>query len=599
MEESVKKSGRVLVNASLVTEELLVKAQDQQNKTGQRLTEVLIAMGVNAEAIRQALATRLKVPEISLQDYQPESDLLDLIPESWVVKHGIIPLERVQNILTLGMVNPFDIEVVKDIRFKTGLNVRVAVVSESELSRVIDACFGASSSPTSEVNLDEVLKDIGNEEIEILAQSQLEEEEEDEFPEGMESEAPVIRLVDRMIQDAVRARATDIHIEPAQSKVLVRYRIDGVLRDILNVPKYVQGPLLSRIKVMGSMDISDKRRPQDGRSKIKIGKRVVDLRISSLPTMYGEKIVIRLLEQKKGVISIGDIGFSSHLVQAIGQLTQHPQGMILVTGPTGSGKTTTLYSILSRLNDGTTNIVTVEDPVEYQVPGINQVQINVKAGMTFANGLRSILRQDPDVVLVGEMRDHETAEIAFHAAQTGHLVLSTLHTNDAASTVTRLLSMGIDPYLIASSVLGILAQRLVRQLCAQCKEPVSPDQKLEKWVPKDAEDKAYQVFAAKGCKRCRETGYLGRFPISEILVPNDTIRDLIMKGLADRAILNVARKGGMKTIFEDGIDRVLQGLTTLEEVTRVVAPPRPLPEGRKKKPSLVAIEGNKQASSDK
>ena len=230
----------------------------------------------------------------------------------------------------------------------------------------------------------------------------------------------------------------------------MRYRVDGVLKDVLNVPKYVQGPLLSRVKVMGSMDISDKRRPQDGRSKIKIGKRVVNLRISSLPTMYGEKIVLRLLEQKKGVISIGDIGFSPHLVQSISQLTQHPQGMILVTGPTGSGKTTTLYSILSRLNDGTTNIVTVEDPVEYQVPGISQVQINVKAGMTFATGLRSILRQDPDVLLVGEMRDHETAEIAFHAAQTGHLVLSTLHTNDAASTVTRLLSIGIDPYLIAS-----------------------------------------------------------------------------------------------------------------------------------------------------
>ncbi|MCZ6546500.1 MAG: ATPase, T2SS/T4P/T4SS family, partial [Deltaproteobacteria bacterium] len=452
MEDSVKKSGRVLVNAALVTEELLVKAQDQQENSGRRLTEVLIALGVNSESIRQALATCLKVPEISLQDYQPESDLLDLIPESWVVKHGIIPLERVQNILTLGMVNPFDMEVVKDIRFKTGLSVRVAVISEVELARVIDACFGASSAPAPEVNLDDVLKDIGNDEIEILAQAQQEEEEEDEFPEGMESEAPVIRLVDRMIQDAVRARATDIHIEPAQSKVLVRYRIDGVLRDILNVPKYVQGPLLSRVKVMGNMDISDKRRPQDGRSKIKMGKRVVDLRISSLPTMYGEKIVIRLLEQKKGVISIGDIGFSPHLVQSIHQLTQHPQGMILVTGPTGSGKTTTLYSILSRLNDGTTNIVTVEDPVEYQVPGINQVQINIKAGMTFAIGLRSILRQDPDVVLVGEMRDHETAEIAFHAAQTGHLVLSTLHTNEASSTVTRLLSLGIDPYLIASSV---------------------------------------------------------------------------------------------------------------------------------------------------
>jgi type IV pilus assembly protein PilB len=268
--------------------------------------------------------------------------------------------------------------------------------------------------------------------------------------------------------------------------------------------------------------------------------------------------------------------------------------MILCTGPTGSGKTTTLYSLLSSLNNGTTNIVTVEDPVEYQVPGINQVQINVRAGMTFASGLRSILRQDPDVVLVGEMRDHETAEIAFHAAQTGHLVLSTLHTNDAASTVTRLLSI-----LIASSVLGILAQRLVRQLCPQCKEPVSLDQKLTKWMPKDAKDKPHQVFAPKGCKRCRESGYYGRFPIAEILTPTDTIRDLILKGLADREILNVARRAGMKTIFEDGIDRVLQGLTTIEEVTRVVAPPRPMSEVGKKKPPLVAIKGTKAAKNDK
>jgi type IV pilus assembly protein PilB len=432
MENSERKIARVLLNAELLTEELLVKAQDQQNKSGRRLTEILIALGVNAEGIRQALATHFKVPEISLQSYILGEELVELIPENWVLKNGIIPLERVQNILTLGMVNPFDIEVVKDIRFKTGLNVRVAVISEAELPGVIERCYGASAQ-TAEVDLDEVLSDIGSEEIEILAQTHLEEEEEDEFPEGMESEAPVIRLVDRIIQDAVKARATDVHIEPAQSSVHVRYRIDGVLRDILEVPKYVQGPLLSRVKVMGSMDISDKRKPQDGRTKVKVGRRVVDLRISSLPTMFGEKIVLRLLEQKKGVISVGDIGFSSHLVQSVGQLTQSPQGMILCTGPTGSGKTTTLYSLLSSLNNGTTNIVTVEDPVEYQVPGINQVQINVRAGMTFANGLRSILRQDPDVVLVGEMRDHETAEIAFHAAQTGHLVLSTLHTNDAAS----------------------------------------------------------------------------------------------------------------------------------------------------------------------
>ncbi|MFQ5852815.1 MAG: GspE/PulE family protein [Candidatus Binatia bacterium] len=591
MEDSGKKTGQVLLSAGLITEQLLEQADQQQKKTGGRLTEILVGLGVDAEAIRQTLAARLKVPEVNLRGRQVDPDLMKLVPKSWVEKHGSIPLERVENILTLGMVNPFDIEVLKDIRFKTGLNVRVAVISETELPGMLESGYDASTKSL-EINLDDLLpKGRIADGIEVLSQGQQEEEEE-EFLEGLGSEAPIIRLVDRIIQDAVVARATDIHIEPARGSVRIRYRIDGVLADIQDIPKFVQGPLLSRIKVMGNMDISDKRRPQDGRSKIKLGERVVDLRISSLPTMFGEKIVLRLLEQKKGVISVGDVGFSPHVFQAINRLLDYPQGMILVTGPTGSGKTTTLYSALSRLNDGTTNIVTVEDPVEYQVPGINQVQINVKAGMTFASGARSILRQDPDVVLVGEMRDHETAEIAFHAAQTGHLVLSTLHTNDAASTVTRLLSMGIDPYLIASSVLGILAQRLVRHLCSQCKVPVSLDENLARWLPSDAEERPHQIFAAKSCKRCRETGFWDRFPIAEILVPNDTIRDLILKGRPDREIMNVARRAGMKTIFEDGVARVLQGLTTLEEVTRVVAPPRPPSEEGKRKTPLVALQGS-------
>ena len=589
MEDSGQKVARTLLKAHLIDSDLLKKAEQQQKKSGRRLTEILIALGVDAEVIRQALALRLKLPEIVLKDLKVDADVVGLIPESWVQKHGIIPLDRVENTLTLGAVDPFNIEIIKDIRFKTGLNVRVAVVSETELSSMTESSFGTQAAPV-EVNLDEVLQDVGNPDIEVLAQGNPEEEEE-ELPEGVEPEAPIIRLVDRVIQDAVRARATDIHIEPGRGNVQVRYRIDGVLRDILTVPKYVQGPMLSRLKIMGAMDISDKRKPQDGRSKIKVGKKIVDLRISSLPTMFGEKIVLRLLEQKKGTISVGDVGYPPPVLHILNDLLSHPQGMILVTGPTGSGKTTTLYSALSRLNDGTTNIITIEDPVEYQVPGINQVQINVRAGMTFASGLRSILRQDPDIILVGEMRDHETAEIAFHAAQTGHLVLSTLHTNDAASTVTRLLSMGIDPYIIASSVLGIMSQRLVRQLCPQCKVPISMDEKFTQWLPPGAKEMPHQIFGAKGCKACRDTGFLGRFPIVEILVPNDTIRDFILKGRSDREIMNVARQCGMRAIFEDGMDRILQGLTTFEEVIRVVAPPQPpAPEEKKKVSVLKAKE---------
>ena len=587
MEESGKKVGRILLDIGLVNVDLLKKAEQEEKRTARRITEILIALGADSELIRQAFATRLKLPEAVLQGRKIEPDVVALIPEAWVQKHGIIPLERVENTLTLGMANPFNIEIVKDIRFKTGLNVRVAVISEAELPGMIQVCYGTPAAAAMEFNLDQVLGDIANPEVEVLAQGHTEEEEE-EIPEGMATEGPIIRLVDRIIHDAVRARATDIHVEPARSNVHVRYRIDGVLRDILDVPKYVQGPTLSRLKIMGSMDISEKRKPQDGRSKIKVGSRIVDLRMSSLPTMYGEKIVIRLLEQKKGVVSLADIGFSPHIFGALNKPLEHPQGMILVTGPTGSGKTTTLYSALSRLNDGTTNIVTVEDPVEYQVPGINQVQINIRAGMTFANGLRSILRQDPDVILVGEIRDHETAEIAFHAAQTGHLVLSTLHTNDAASTITRLLSMKIDSYLIASSVLGIMSQRLVRKLCAKCKAPNEMTEPLAQWVPKAAQESPYQLFAPKGCKECLETGFFGRFPIAEMLVPNDTIRDFILKGRSDREIMNVARKGGMKTIFEDGIDKILQGLTTFEEVTRVIAPPQvPSAEERKRVPLTV------------
>ena len=588
MEDSGQKIARTLLKARLIDSDLLKKAEQQQKKSGRRFTEVLVSLGVDAEVIRQALALRLKLPEIVLKDRNVEPDVLGLIPESWVQKHGIIPIERVENTLTLGTVDPFNIEIIKDIRFKTGLNVRVAVISETELISTSEGNLAAQS-PAVEVNLDEVLQDVGSPDVEVLVQGTPEEEEE-ELPEGVEPEAPIIRLVDRVIQDAVRARATDIHIEPGRGNVQVRYRIDGVLRDILTVPKYVQGPMLSRLKIMGSMDISDKRRPQDGRSKIKVGKKIVDLRISSLPTMYGEKIVLRLLEQKKGVLSIGDVGYPPQILRVLNDLLSHPQGMILVTGPTGSGKTTTLYSALSRLNDGTTNIITIEDPVEYQVPAINQVQINVRAGMTFASGLRSILRQDPDVILVGEMRDHETAEIAFHAAQTGHLVLSTLHTNDAASTVTRLLSMGIDPYLIASSVLGIMSQRLVRQLCPQCKVPISIDEKIARWLPPEAKEMPRQLFGAKGCKACRDTGFLGRFPIVEILVPNDTIRDFILNGRSDREIMNVAQQSGMKLIFEDGMDRVLQGLTTFEEVTRVVAPPQPPSKVERKKVSLLKVQ---------
>jgi len=589
MEESEKKAGRILIELGLVTDELLKKVEQEQKKSGHRLTEILIALGVDAELIRQALAVRLKLPEMVLQGRKIEPDILGLIPENWIQKHGILPLEIVGSTLTLGMTNPLNVEIVKDIRFKTGLNVRVAVISEAELPGMIQVSYG-SSAPTTEFNLDEILGDIANPEVEVLAQGYQQEEAEEEFPEGLEPEGPIIRLVDRIIQDAVVARATDIHIEPARGNLHVRYRIDGVLRDILNVPKYVQGPLLSRVKVMANMDITEKRKPQDGRSKIKLGSRIVDLRISSLPTMFGEKIVLRLLEQKRGVISLSDIGFSSHVFEAINKLLDHPQGMILVTGPTGSGKTTTLYSGLSRLNDGTTNIVTVEDPVEYQVPGINQVQINVRGGVTFASGLRSILRQDPDVILVGEVRDHETAEIAFHAAQTGHLVLSTLHTNDAASTVTRLLAMKIDPYLIASSVLGIMSQRLVRKLCSKCKIPAHIDEQLTQWLPKEARERSYQLFAPKGCKACWDTGFWGRFPIAEILVPNDTIRDFILKGRSDREIMNVARKSGMKTLFEDGIDKILLGMTTYDEVTRVVAPPQVSHGEQAKRVPLTVIE---------
>lgn len=586
MIESEKKVGRILLGFQLFDAELLKKAELQRKKTGKRLTEVLISLGIEAEAIRQALAMRLKLPEVSLQGRKVEPEVAKLIPQAWVKEHGIFPLERVDNTVTLGMVNPFNIDVIKDIRFKTGLNVRAAVISEAELPSMVESSYG-DDAPAVEFNMDEVLRDVGSQQVELLAAGQEEEEQEEELPVGVETDAPIIRLVDRIIQDAVRGRATDVHIEPARGGVHVRYRIDGVLSDILDVPKYIQGPLLSRIKIMGSMDITDKRRPQDGRSKIRVGNKLVDLRISSLPTMYGEKIVLRLLEQNKGIVSVGDVGFSPEVLKALNNLLDYPQGMILVTGPTGSGKTTTLYSALTRVNDGTSNIVTVEDPVEYQVPGINQVQINVRAGMTFANGLRSILRQDPDVILVGETRDLETAEIAFHAAQTGHLVLSTLHTNDAAATVTRLQAIGIDPYLIASSILGIMAQRLVRQLCPKCKIPVAMHEDLERWLPPGAKETPHQIFESKGCKECRDTGFIGRFPIAEFLVPNDTIRDFILKGRSDREILNIARQAGMKTIFEDGIDRILQGLTTFEEVTRVVAPPPLAAPEEKVKVSLI------------
>ena len=543
----------LLIKKGIITQDQVDKARDETRKTGMPIEKALEKLGFISEVdTSQAVADSLGVPFMDLSDYLIDSEVIKLVPEATAKKYRAVPLFKIGDSLTVAMEDPQDISAIDEIRKKTKMGAIEPVLSTTGMIQtVIDQYYGAIGSAQ------ELVKGLTKEKMEAKDAKSLAE---------IATEAPVIKLVNLIIVQAVKDKASDIHIEPGEENVLIRYRIDGILHEVQKIPKHLQSALASRIKVMAMMDIAETRVPQDGRIQLKIENKNLDLRVSSFPTVSGENIVMRILDKTSVLLGLAELGFSDRELKDFDKLIRHPNGIVLVTGPTGSGKTSTLYAALASINSMEKNIITIEDPVEYEIPLVRQTQVNPKAGLTFANGLRSILRQDPDIVMVGEIRDKETAEIAIQASLTGHLVFSTLHTNDAAGALTRLIDMGIEPFLISSSVIGILAQRLVRVICPKCKEKYAPsDQELKSLKLSEK----ISLYHGKGCMKCKDTGFSGRIGIFELLLINDQIKNMVGAKASANEIRKKAVSLGMRILFDDGLEKIKNGVTTAEEVLRV------------------------------
>ncbi|MCD6288682.1 MAG: Flp pilus assembly complex ATPase component TadA [Candidatus Hydrogenedentes bacterium] len=552
--------GELLINAGLLTEEQLKIGLAAQKKNKTRLGEELVKLGfVTEEQLYESLANQMGLPFVDLDTIAIDPSVVKLIPQKFAEKARILPIELNEGRLTIAMADPTDVIAIDDVRVRTGYLIRTVISTESSIIEHLQKYYHLDQA------IYEVMQEVSDDhdEIEFVV------EETDETGESdLSDSAPIIKLVNMLLTDAIRSGASDIHIEPCETNMLIRYRVDGILQEKMTIPKHMQALVTSRVKIISDMDIAERRRPQDGRAKIRVGSNEVDLRVSDLPTMFGEKIVIRILDKSQGNVSLDAAGFSKHNYTLIRRLVQQPQGIVLVTGPTGSGKTSTLYACLNELVKPTVNVITVEDPVEFALPGVNQVQVNEKAGLTFANALRSILRQDPNIVMVGEMRDLETAEIGFQASLTGHLVLTTLHTNDAPSALTRLIDLGVQRYLVASTVVGIVAQRLARVICPKCKKETEPTE-AEQVILDPARHGNMKFYRGTGCRACNNTGYRGRTPIAEVLVMDSRMKEEVLSGGNERAIQKAAIRNGMLTMRDDGMDKVRQGITTLEEVMRL------------------------------
>ncbi|WP_437573022.1 type IV-A pilus assembly ATPase PilB [Sorangium sp. So ce887] len=555
--------GELLVREKLISLQQLRQAQEEQRKTGQNLGYALAKLGYISDGeITSFLSTQYRVPAVALDEYEIDAEVSRLVSRDVCEKHKIIPISRSGTALVVAMADPTNLHAIDDIKFLTGFNVEPVVASETGITEAIERSYNVGPS------YDEVLSEFGEEEVGFQVEADdLNVLELEKAAEG----APVVRLVNAILLNAIKKGASDIHVEPYEKKLRVRYRIDGVLMEEMQPPIKLKNAIASRLKIMSSLDIAERRLPQDGRIKLKMGRgREMDFRVSVLPTIWGEKIVLRLLDKGNLQLDMAKLGFDpkplGDFKWAIGQ----PWGMVLVTGPTGSGKTTTLYSALSDLNQIGSNISTAEDPVEYNLHGINQVQMHDEIGLNFAMSLRSFLRQDPDIIMVGEIRDFETAEIAVKAALTGHLVLSTLHTNDAPSTISRLLNMGVEPFLITASVNLVLAQRLARKICTDCRVPL----RLDSAVLLDFGFTEQQVARADlvrggGCKTCNGSGYKGRVALYEVMRFTDSLKEMVLQGASTAELKAAAIKGGMLTLRMSGIEKVLAGVTTTEEVGRV------------------------------
>ncbi len=558
---SWKLLGEILRDEHRISPEAIETALQSSSKTGKRIGETLLTTKVITEGqLAHALASQQDLPFLEFLPQEFSAELLDLVPIGYAKEYGIFPVERKDGRLQMATANPLDMRPFNDLATITGDWIDVVVTTPTEILRAINRNYERHAEKA-QVVFDEMEGNNGEGLSKGLEPADLLDTSD---------EAPIIRFVNSLITQAYKERASDIHIEPFETEVIVRYRIDGILYEILRPPHQAQAGIISRVKIMANLNIAEKRLPQDGRFRVRIAGKDLDVRVSTLPTAFGERVVLRLLEQSSSVLSLEDIGMESEILHQMGQMIHKNHGIFLVTGPTGSGKTTTLYAALSQLNGREKNIITVEDPIEYQLPGVGQIQVNSKINLTFAAGLRSILRQDPDVIMVGEIRDGETAEIAVQSALTGHMVFSTLHTNDAAGALTRLVEMGIEPFLAASSIVGILAQRLVRRICPDCREAYRPSEemlremKLEDSLPADT-----VFYRGTGCPSCMDIGYRGRTGIYELLPVNEDIRDLLLQNKDASSIKGSAIRSGMTTLRANGLAKVLKGETSIEEILRV------------------------------
>jgi type IV pilus assembly protein PilB len=563
--------GEILIKESLITQDQLQKALEYQRANGGKLGSCLTRMGfITDDDITGVLSRQYGVPSINLKYYEIDPTVIKLIPQDTAVRYQVVPLSRVGSVLTIAMTDPTNVFAMDDIKFMTGFNVEPVVASESAIGDAISRFYGGVNATGEE--LSNLMKDLAEEEQELELAAEESELDAASLEKAAE-EAPIIKLVNLFLTDSVKRGASDIHIEPYELEMRVRFRIDGVLQTVMNPPLRLKDAITSRLKIMAKLDIAEKRLPQDGRIMIKYKsegkKKELDFRVSTVPTLYGEKIVMRLLDKENLRLDMTKLGFEAESLKKFERNILKPYGMVLVTGPTGSGKTNTLYSSVARLNTVDTNIMTAEDPVEFQLAGINQVQMKEQIGLNFAAALRAFLRQDPNIILVGEIRDFETAEIGVKAALTGHLVLSTLHTNDAPSTISRLMNMGIEPFLVATSVNLICAQRLVRRICANCKEQLEvPQQALIDAGYSPEEVKTTKIYHGKGCSTCNKNGYKGRTGLYEVMEINDELRELILVGASALELKKKAIEQGMLTLRRSGLIKVAAGMTTMEEVLR-------------------------------
>lgn len=562
---SKEKLTKLLLEEKLVEEEKLKELLPAAKKQKKSIFQVLSDEEVLEEIkVIDFMGRHLEIPTLNLSSFQIPKEMLKVLPKKMIEKHRIMPIARVANILTVVTSDPFDLVLQDDVREISGCELCFVLVTRNVIDDLIEEHFGSNES------FEDVLGDTDDESLEFIKEYGSEHEEDGSDEKSSADDAPVVRMVNVILSEAIKARASDIHFEPYEKMFRVRYRIDGSLKEAYSYSREMYGSLVARMKIMSVLDITEKRLPQDGRFRVSIGGQEIDFRVSILPIYHGEKMVLRVLDRSSMKSGLDKLGFSEKPTSVFAEAIERPYGMILVTGPTGSGKSTTLYTILNTLNTPNRNIMTVEDPVEYQVEGITQTQVHAEVGLTFASGLRSLLRQSPDIILIGEMRDTETADIGVKAALTGHLVFSTLHTNSAAGAVTRLLDMGMEPFLIASSVICVAAQRLVRRICTYCKEDYTiPEDIVRRCGIDSAKLKKVKAQKGKGCAKCNQTGYFGRVGAIEVLKVDSEIHDMIIERVSSDAIHKVAVKNGMETLFENAFGLFEKGTTTLEEVLRV------------------------------